>query len=107
MVIMLSGREDMTEISGVEMADVGDVVVVTVESRHGSLGYLASPDGQGIWSLHCIFHILYFWYLIIVLISLHVVNFGLLDQTLALKWIQENIDLFGGDSERITVLGII
>ena len=27
MVIMLSGREDMTEISGVEMADVGDVVV--------------------------------------------------------------------------------
>ena len=48
MVIMLSGREDMTEISGVELADVGDVVVVTVESRHGSLGYLASQDGQGI-----------------------------------------------------------
>ena len=48
MVIMLSGREDMTEITGVELADVGDVVVVTVESRHGSLGYLASQDGQGI-----------------------------------------------------------
>ena len=43
-VILSSGEEDTSDSNGVELADVGDVVVVMIESRHGALGFLAAED---------------------------------------------------------------
>ena len=97
MVILSSGEEDTSESNGIELADVGDVVVVMVESRHGAIGFLAAEDiVSGRYS--------YISLVLKIQISFSA-NIGLLDQTLALKWIQDNIDLFGGDADRVTILG--
>ncbi|KAK6021643.1 hypothetical protein OSTOST_12680, partial [Ostertagia ostertagi] len=58
-----------------------DVVVVTIQYRLGLLGFLSTGDE------HC------------------PGNFALWDQTLALRWIQENITFFNGDPNNVTVMG--
>lgn len=63
------------------------VVVVTINYRVGSLGFLAHPDLSSE--------------------SPRKVsgNYGLQDQIAGLKWIQRNIAAFGGDPEKVTIFG--
>lgn len=63
-----------------------DVVVVTVNYRLGHLGFFAHPalEGEDDEPLN---------------------NFALMDQIAALRWVQENIAAFGGDSNNVTLFG--
>jgi para-nitrobenzyl esterase len=68
------------------LAREADTVVVTLNYRLGSLGWLghphlaAGPDEPR-------------------------ANWGLLDQITALRWVADNIEAFGGDPARVTVAG--
>ncbi len=67
---------------GAKLAELGDVVVVTVNHRLNVFGYLYLPDhfpSSG--------------------------NAGQLDLILALKWVQANVAKFGGDPGNVTVFG--
>ncbi len=64
-----------------------DTVVVSMNYRLGPFGFLAhsalsqeSPRGAS-------------------------GNYGLMDQTAALKWVQQNIEAFGGDPDNVTIFG--
>ncbi|XP_065932536.1 neuroligin-4, Y-linked isoform X2 [Magallana gigas] len=63
------------------LASRGEVIVVTVNYRLGALGFLSTFD------------------------SMATGNQALLDQVLALKWVQKNIRSFGGDPDRVTIFG--
>lgn len=65
---------------GSTLAKRGNIVIVTINYRLGSFGYL---NFKGIKTL----------------------NVGSLDQIAALKWINENISKFGGDPDNVTIFG--
>ncbi|KAJ4926561.1 hypothetical protein JOQ06_008734 [Pogonophryne albipinna] len=67
--------------SGQEIADRGDVIVVTLGYRVGALGFLSTGESDlpG--------------------------NYGLWDQHAAIAWVNRNIRSFGGDPDTITVFG--
>ena len=75
------GTGSDSTFDGGSLVSRGDVVVVTINYRLGTLGFLALDDGitNG--------------------------NFGLADQITALDWVHEHIRAFGGDPNRITILG--
>lgn len=64
-----------------------DVVMVTITYRLGVFGYFAHPELQNESSNHT------------------TGNYGLLDQIEALKWVNNNINYFGGDKNNITIAG--
>lgn len=59
------------------------IIFVSLNYRLGAFGWLSGPTLQ----------------------SDGVANAGLYDQRLALHWVQDNIHLFGGDPNRVTVIG--
>ncbi|UMM32900.1 hypothetical protein L5515_006560 [Caenorhabditis briggsae] len=77
----LSAPRDYCHYSVSGTLPLKDVVVVTLNYRVGILGFFSTGD------------------------DLCRGNFGLWDQTLALKWIQNHIRSFGGDPNNVTVFG--
>jgi para-nitrobenzyl esterase len=63
------------------------VVLVTINYRLGIFGYLAHPALSRETALNVSG------------------NYGLLDQIEALKWVQNNIEAFGGDKDNVTLFG--
>ncbi|XP_060588079.1 acetylcholinesterase-like [Ruditapes philippinarum] len=66
---------------GAVLSSEGNVIVVTINYRLGLLGFLDIDNEKASG------------------------NFGLLDQHLALQWVNANIGAFGGDKDRVTIFG--
>ncbi|MRG87783.1 carboxylesterase/lipase family protein [Salinibacillus xinjiangensis] len=82
----LSGSGSSSWYNGATFVERDDVVVVTLNYRLGIMGFLHLGEIGGeeyTTSGNC----------------------GLLDQIAALEWVQENIEAFGGDPNRVTVFG--
>jgi para-nitrobenzyl esterase len=81
-----SGSGSESTYNGANLANRGDVVVVTINHRLNVFGYLYLEEiggetyaGSGI--------------------------AGLLDIVLALEWVRDNIEAFGGDPDNVTIFG--
>nr|AAI24754.1 Cel.2 protein [Danio rerio] len=66
---------------GEEIADRGNVIVVTFNYRVGSMGFLSTGDADAPG------------------------NYGLWDQHAAISWVHRNIKAFGGNPDNITIFG--
>ncbi|XP_030586606.1 carboxylesterase 5A-like isoform X2 [Archocentrus centrarchus] len=70
-----------SQYDGAPLAVYDNILMVIIQYRLGILGFLSTGDehSRG--------------------------NWGLLDQLAALRWVQENIEAFGGDPQTVTVAG--
>ncbi|HYX05267.1 MAG TPA: carboxylesterase family protein [Bacteroidales bacterium] len=82
----VAGSGDEPRYAGESMARQG-IISITVNYRLGIFGFFAHPELTKESPHHSSG------------------NYGYLDQAAALKWINENIEAFGGDSKRITIAG--
>ena len=69
------------QMDAARLGEVADVIVVSISYRLGPLGFLCLDTDEGAG------------------------NMGMLDMVLALEWVQDNIHLFGGDKDRVTIFG--
>ncbi|KAL2872735.1 Alpha/Beta hydrolase protein [Aspergillus lucknowensis] len=85
---LMSGYTEDPTFEGTNMVRISseinkEIVLVSVNYRLGPLGFL---NGQQ-------------------MADLGLLNLGMLDQRLALHWVQENIAAFGGDPTKVTLFG--
>ena len=76
-----TGASTLQQYDGAHLAAKNNVIVASMNYRVGALGFLHldSDEAPG--------------------------NMGLFDQHLAIKWIKENIESFGGDPQSLTLFG--
>jgi para-nitrobenzyl esterase len=79
-----SGSASIPTYDGVNIANRGDVVLVSVNHRLGLMGYLYLGDHGGDRSSGVA---------------------GVLDMVAALQWVNDNIEAFGGDKRNVTIFG--
>jgi para-nitrobenzyl esterase len=80
------GRAGCAALDGARLAGAAGAVVVTLNYRLGSSGWLAHPG-------------------LAESAGAPFANWGLLDQVAALEWVRENIAGFGGDPDAVTLAG--
>eukprot|EP00057_Strongylocentrotus_purpuratus_P006747 XP_011661221.1 PREDICTED: cholinesterase 1-like [Strongylocentrotus purpuratus] len=77
----LIGSGSSYSYDSVPLVAMSDIIVVAVNYRLGVFGFLTTGD------------------------DVAPGNMGMKDQIMALKWVQENIEAFGGDPGRVTIAG--
>jgi para-nitrobenzyl esterase len=82
----IDGSARNTWYDGTTLSERGDVVVVTLQYRLGPLGFLELSEIAGREYAES-------------------GNVGILDQIAALRWVHDNIAMFGGDPQNVTIFG--
>lgn len=82
----VAGDGSEPRYDGESMAQKG-IVALTVNYRLGSFGFMSHPELTKESPNHASG------------------NYGYLDQSAALRWVQQNIEAFGGDPKRVTIAG--
>lgn len=82
---LASGGTSQSSMDGTHLARRGNLVVVSANYRLGGTGFLAA---DGLFEN-----------------DVCVGNRGFMDLVAGLKWVQENIEQFGGDPDNVTVIG--